>query len=121
MIKFDKEYLEKRFPNLLESLKGKGKKIEIDGVEIDQKEEKEEEDKSESKTDKSMEEIVVDYIRLCEDEEEALDVIDFMEEKRGVNSIYTEQLRKKLETEGLRSFGSKREPGEYPYIDKNKE
>ncbi|HID90353.1 TPA: DUF2095 domain-containing protein [Candidatus Bathyarchaeota archaeon] len=56
---------------------------------------------------------VVDFIRRCDTEEEALEIIDFMERKGEITPAYAERLREQLKTRGLRSFGLKKERGYY--------
>jgi len=56
---------------------------------------------------------VVAFIRRCSTEEEALEIIDYMEKKGRISPEYADKLRKQLREEGLRSFGPKKEQGYY--------
>jgi len=56
---------------------------------------------------------VVAFIRRCDTEEEALEIIDYMEKRGRISPEYADKLRKQLREEGLRSFGPKKEPGYY--------
>ena len=56
---------------------------------------------------------VVAFIRRCDTEEQALEIIDYMERKGEITHEYAERLRRQLREKGLRSFGPKREPGYY--------
>lgn len=56
---------------------------------------------------------VVDYIRRCAKEDEALSVIDYLEERGEISREYSEQLRKQVREMGVRSFGSLKEEGYY--------
>ena len=56
---------------------------------------------------------VVEFIRRCDSEEQALEIINYMEERGEITTDYAKQLRRQLTERGLRSFGSKREPGCY--------
>ncbi len=56
---------------------------------------------------------VIDFIRRARTEDEALEVINFMEKRGEISKEYAEQLRKQLKEKGLRSFGSYKEPGYY--------
>jgi len=56
---------------------------------------------------------VIDFIRRARCEEEALEVIDFMEKRGEISKEYAESLRKQLKEKGLKSFGSFKEPGYY--------
>ncbi|MEM2878795.1 MAG: DUF2095 family protein [Candidatus Hadarchaeales archaeon] len=53
----------------------------------------------------------VDYIRLCKNDAEAREIIDYLEKRGEISSDYAKQLRDQLAKKGLRSFGKKRKPG----------
>ncbi len=55
----------------------------------------------------------VDFLRRCENEKEAEEIIDFLERRGEITPEYARGLRKQLREKGLRSFGSKKEPGYY--------
>lgn len=55
----------------------------------------------------------VDFVRRCGTEEEALEIIAFMEQRRQIDAEYAKALRDQLRTRGLRSFGSKKTWGHY--------
>ena len=56
---------------------------------------------------------VIDFIRRCNNKEEALEIIEYLLNRQEISNDEAEQLSKQLENEGLRSFGSKKEPGYY--------
>ena len=56
---------------------------------------------------------VVDFLRRCETEEEASEIIDYMERRGEISHGYATKLRKQLKSQGVRSFGSKKEPDYY--------
>jgi len=56
---------------------------------------------------------VIDFIRRCSGEEEALEIIEYFRGREEITVDEAERLRRQLEEEGLRSFGSKKEPGYY--------
>ena len=56
---------------------------------------------------------VVDFIRRCDTEEQALEIIDFLERRKEIDSSHAETLRHQLRTRGLRSFGPKKTWGYY--------
>lgn len=56
---------------------------------------------------------VIDFIRRCENEAQALEIINFLETKGEIESGYAKRLRIQLTERGLRSFGKRREPGCY--------
>ncbi|MFH1821412.1 MAG: DUF2095 family protein [Methanobacteriota archaeon] len=56
---------------------------------------------------------VVDYIRRCATDEQALGIIDYLEDKGEIENDYAKRLRRQLAKRGLGSFGRHREPGDY--------
>lgn len=56
---------------------------------------------------------IVDFVRRCGTEEEALEIIAFMEQRREIDAEYAKTLRHQLHTRGLRSFGPKKTWGHY--------
>ena len=55
----------------------------------------------------------IDFIRRCDTEEEAIEIIIFLEKKGDLTSEQAQALRKQLLEKGLRSFGEKKEEGFY--------
>ncbi len=104
----DSEFFKENFPHLYEEIKNRTKSISVDGVRTSS-----EEGEKASKSDESPVPNVVDYLRLCEDEDEAVEIIDYMEDEGKIDSEYATKLKTQLVKQGLRSFGSKRKPGEY--------
>jgi hypothetical protein len=58
----------------------------------------------------------IDFIRRCSTEEEAFEIIDYLEGREEITSKYATELKKLIKEKGLRSLGSKKETGFY---DKN--
>ena len=56
---------------------------------------------------------VIDFIRRCSGEEEALEIIEYLRGREEITVEEADRLRRQLEEEGLRSFGPKKEPGYY--------
>ena len=56
---------------------------------------------------------VVDFLRRCTNEEEALEVIGFLEKRGEISEVHAREIRKQLRTKGVRSFGSKKSWGHY--------
>jgi hypothetical protein len=54
----------------------------------------------------------VDYIRRCDSEKQAEEIVDYLERRREITSEYAHKLRKQLKTKGVRSFGPKK-PDDY--------
>ena len=56
---------------------------------------------------------ILDFICRCKTEEEAIEIIDFSLNKKDITKEYAETLKKRLEEEGLESFGEHRAAGYY--------
>jgi len=56
---------------------------------------------------------VIDFIRRCDTNKQAQEIIDYMEKNGEIEKQYAAKLRKQLEEQGLRSFGSKKEADYY--------
>jgi hypothetical protein len=56
---------------------------------------------------------VVDFIRRCDTESEAVEIIDFMVRRRELTDNQAKAMRRQLKEEGLRSFGTKKERDHY--------
>ena len=56
---------------------------------------------------------IIDFIRRCKTPEQAAKIIDYMSNEGKVSSEMAEKLRRQLEEEGARSFGTLKEKGYY--------
>ena len=56
---------------------------------------------------------VIDFIRRCDDEQQAKVIIAYLEKRGEISFKYAERLRKQLEEKGVRSFGPKKEEDYY--------
>jgi len=56
---------------------------------------------------------IIDFIRRCETSAQAAKIIDYMSKEREVSPEMAEKLKKQLEEDGVRSFGTLREKGHY--------
>lgn len=56
---------------------------------------------------------VIDYIRRCDTDKQAEEIIVYMEKKGEIDAQFAKELRKQLEEKGVRSFGLKKEPDYY--------
>jgi len=61
---------------------------------------------------------IIDYIRRCKNDEQATEIIDFMEKEGKIASEEAEKLRKQLKEEGVDSFGKHKEQGFYNKSDR---
>lgn len=55
----------------------------------------------------------IDFIRRCENPEQATKIIDYLSNEGKLSSEMAEKLRRQLEAEGVRSFGTLKEKGYY--------
>ena len=56
---------------------------------------------------------VIDFIRRCDNEKQAKEIIDYLEKKGEIIPEYARKLRRQLREKGVRSFGTKKEEGYY--------
>ncbi|MEM2715000.1 MAG: DUF2095 family protein, partial [Candidatus Bathyarchaeia archaeon] len=56
---------------------------------------------------------VIDFIRRCDTEEQAEEIIAYLEKKGEISQSYASNLRKQLKEKGVRSFGPKKEEAYY--------
>ncbi len=116
-VPLDDEFREK-YPHLYDEIKlGKTKRTIIKGVRTlapeDQGKNVPETASAEKDPFRGFMPTVIDFIRRCDTESEALEIIDYMERRGEISSEYAYHLRRQLSEQGLRSFGSKKESGFY--------
>jgi len=56
---------------------------------------------------------IVDFIRRCDTEQQAEEIISYMEKRGEIDKEYADRLREQLKIKGVRSFGSKKETDYY--------
>ena len=56
---------------------------------------------------------VIDFIRRCTNETQALEIIEYMRNREEISLEEAESLCKQLDEEGLSSFGKRKTPGYY--------
>ncbi len=124
----DEEVLKKMFPHLYKELETSENKVSIDAVRKDPLEAEEvaegeyeecEEEELTSCTEtpdkfRHFNPSAVDFIRRCDTEAQAEEIISFLQKKGEVTCEYAEELRRQLKRDGVRSFGPKKE--EYYYF-----
>jgi hypothetical protein len=100
-------------PNLASEVQSSETEVQIDGVRW------EETDRTRQPVQKSEDRFsgyspdVIDFLRRCATDEEALEIISFLEKRGEINTIHAEELRKQLQNQGLRSFGARKSWGYY--------
>lgn len=99
---YDKEEFEKAYPHLAGELERESISIEA----YRENEEEVEDFAGYSPT-------VIDFLRRCETDEEALEIINWLEGRGEITREMAKELRIQLIKKGVRSFGSKKEWGWY--------
>ena len=105
----DKKSFKKMFPNLSEELEGEDNRVGIDSVRTDA------EAAENAVLDKfhHYNPTVVDFIRRCDTDAQAEEIICYLEKREEITKEYAEELRQQLKNEGLRSFGEKKDDNYY--------
>ena len=105
----DKERFRKMFPHLAKEMNTKESRIAINSVRSDIQT---------GETASSSKFViytpdVIDFIRRCDNEQQAKEIIAYLEKRREISRQYAQRLRKQLKEKGVRSFGSKKEEDYY--------
>jgi len=98
------------FPNLARELQDDENRVRMNSVRTD-REEGERVAVSQSFDDYMPD--VVDFIRRCDREEQAEEIICYLEKKGDIGKEYAQKLRGQLKEKGVRSFGAKKEHDYY--------
>lgn len=56
---------------------------------------------------------VVDFLRRCDNEQQAKEIIDYLKKRGEISLHYAQRLEKQLGKKGVRSFGPKKEEDYY--------
>jgi len=109
-VEIDKEQFKKMFPNLArEIINEEDQKVTITAVRSDI----ETGEKASSGKFRGYNPDVIDFLRRCDTDEQAIEIIDYLEKRKEISEKYASHLRRQLEEKGIRSFGSKKEDGYY--------
>jgi len=121
----DKKSLKKRFPNLYREFEEGENKVSIDALRKDAEEAEEDcgcdedEVKEFSPCTQTPDKLrhfnpqAVDFIRRCDTEAQAEEIIAYLQKKGEITTQYAEELRCQLKRDGVRSFGPKKEENHY--------
>ncbi len=122
----DKKSLKKMFPHLYEELETGEAKVPINAVRknpLEAEEEAsgeececEEEEASCTETPGKLRHFnpsAVDFIRRCDTEAQAEEIISYLQKKGEITKENAEQMRCQLKQKGVRSFGPKKEENHY--------
>jgi hypothetical protein len=106
---FERESFKKMFPNLAKELESEENKVGINSVRGDAQSG----EKAAAERFSHYTPDVIDFIRRCDTEGQAEEIIAYMEKKGEIEKHYAEKLRKQLKDKGVRSFGPKKEDNYY--------
>ena len=124
----DKESLKKMFPNLYKELEVGDAKISIDALRKNPEEAEADLAECAAQEAEGVESEIAnatpdklrhfnpsaqDFIRRCDTEAQAEEIIDYLEKKGEITKKSARELRCKLKNEGVRSFGPKKEENHY--------
>jgi hypothetical protein len=108
-VELDKKSLRKMFPNLAEEMKSDENKTNIDSVRTDNHTG----ERAASNRFAHYVPDVIDFIRRCDTEKQAEEIIDFLEKRGEMESQYALRVRQQLRQKGVESFGPKKEADYY--------
>jgi len=100
----DKKKLKKLFPNLTEEMEKGASKVHIDKY----RRHADQEDHLTTRRWAGYSPEAVDFIRRCESEEQAEEIISYLERRGKITAESASELRKRLREEGLEGFGGKK-------------
>lgn len=112
MGEYSEEEFRKKYPNLAKEVGGKGS-IRINAVRSTI-----EEGEKAAGLLQGYVPTAVDFIRRCYTEEQAMEIINYLEARKEIDEDYAKKLRRQLVEHGLKSFGSHKEPGYYERVAK---
>jgi hypothetical protein len=107
------EQLLERFPHLAQELRSSESDVLIEGVRWDETNRTQQTITADQPRFSRHSPDVVDFLRRCNTDEEAMQIIDFLEKRGEITEVHAKELRQQLQTQGVRSFGSKKSWGYY--------
>jgi hypothetical protein len=105
----NKKRFRKMFPHLAQELEARDSRMPITSVRSDLHTG----EKASSRKFVSYMPDVIDFLRRCDTEQQAEEIICYLEGRREISHDYARRLRKQLKEKGVRSFGSKKEDDYY--------
>ncbi|MBX5321208.1 MAG: DUF2095 family protein [Candidatus Bathyarchaeota archaeon] len=108
-VEFDKETFKKLFPNLAKEMELGENKVAVNSVRTDSNCG----ERAAARHFVHYDPDVIDFLRRCDTQEQAEEIIAYMEKRGEISKEYAEKLRKQLKEKGVRSFGPKKEENYY--------
>jgi len=108
-VELDRDKLRRMFPRLAEEMESSENRLELNSVRTDGKIG----ERYTSPRFGNHDPNIIDFIRRCDTELQAEEIITYMERRGEIDKAYSKQLRNQLKQQGVRSFGSKKEHDYY--------
>ena len=102
-----------RLPHLADEMQSSEADVRIDGVRWEETDRTRQPVRTDENRFAGYSPDVIDFLRRCTTEDEALEIINFLEKRGEINSNHAKELRNQLMDQGLRSFGAKKSWGHY--------
>jgi hypothetical protein len=102
----DEEKFKRMFPNLAKEMSSDENKVPVNSVRTDN--ETGERHVSQAKFVNYSPD-VIDYIRRCDTDKQAEEIIAYLERRHEIDAQYAKKLRRQLKEKGVRSFGPQKE------------
>jgi hypothetical protein len=112
-MEFEKKRFRKMFPNLADEMETDANHVAISSLRSDSA-------AGERASAKRFDNYVpdaVDFIRRCDNEKQAEEIIEYLEKRQEISYEYAQKLRKQLRGKGVRSFGPKKQDDYYSRAD----
>lgn len=109
-LEFDKKKFKQTFPNLADEMETDENRVKISSVRSDVSAG---EQRASAKRFDNYVPDAIDFIRRCDNERQAEEIIDYLENRREITGEYAQRLRKQLRSKGVRSFGPKKQDDYY--------
>ena len=108
-MKIEKKQFKTMFPNLFQEMEREQQRVGISTIRSDAPLG----EKAASKTFDGYMPNAIDFIRRCDTEQQAVEIIEYLERRQEIGSAYAKKLKKQLKEKGVRSFGSKKQDDYY--------
>ncbi|MEM2887859.1 MAG: DUF2095 family protein [Candidatus Bathyarchaeia archaeon] len=105
----EKERFKRLFPHLAEEMESGKNRISIKSIRT----EPEAKENTAVSTFEGYDPDIIDFLRRCDNDQQALEVINYMEKRGEITKDYAIKLRKQLKEKGVRSFGTKKSEDYY--------
>ncbi|MFX1494046.1 MAG: DUF2095 family protein [Promethearchaeota archaeon] len=119
-IAYEKSELEEQFPNLMSEISNKKKSIKINSVDfnIESKSKAKNLTKTEDYKEDLMDPGVIDFIRRCTNNDEALEIIEYLFKRKEINHEFYKKLKNQIREKGglkklIKECGGPKKPGYY--------